>query len=60
MERGLNPSFETGKPRLPVKLHRSDRLRVQATGEGIGVWGSGGIGSKPLARGGELTRGLDP
>ncbi len=60
MERGLIPSSESGKPLLPVKLHRSDRLRVQAMGEGIEEWGSGGIGSKPLARGGELTRGLDP
>ena len=29
-------------------------------GEGIEVWGSDGIGSKPLARGGESARGLDP
>jgi len=29
-------------------------------GEGIEEWGSGGIGSKPLARGGESARGLDP
>ena len=60
MERGLIPSSESGKPRLPVKLHRSDRLRVQAMGEGIEEWGSGGIGSKPLARGEVSARGLDP
>ena len=29
-------------------------------GEGIEEWGSGGIGLKPLARGGESARGLDP
>ena len=29
-------------------------------GEGIEEWGSGGIGSKPLARGGVSARGLDP
>jgi len=29
-------------------------------GEGIEEWGSGGIGSKPLAHGGESARGLDP
>ena len=60
MERGLIPLSESGKPLLPVKLHRSDRLPVQAMGEGIEEWGSGGIGLKPLARGGESARGLDP
>ena len=29
-------------------------------GEGIEEWGSGGIGSKPLAHGGVSARGLDP
>ena len=33
---------------------------MQAMGEGIEEWGSGGIGSKPLARGGVSARGLDP
>jgi hypothetical protein len=28
--------------------------------EGIEEWGSGGIGLKPLARGGVSARGLDP